>query len=203
MPTPKTSKKTLKVAEISQKTAAQTPPAVSPAEAKKQEAFFAKFKKHFDAQHVDEFQKKWLALPENRKKYEKITDVPLVAAQEIIAMTNDLIDHVQGQKAEQSGFLKRIKTGFSNFFKNPAKYVQDKAEDVKDKAIEIKEAGVQKVQATASGIRNSAQEKMGEAKAKTQKMVKKTVKKVEVKAQTATRKATNSVKKVTKTVRKK
>ncbi len=86
------------------------------------------FKKHFEPKKVDEFQEKWLKVPENRKKYKKITDAPQVAAEEVLAMTNDLIQYIQGQKGGQSKLLEKLKKGVSGFVKNPAAYVKARQE---------------------------------------------------------------------------
>ena len=58
---------------------------------------FNKLMGHLDQKKVDEWQKKWLAVPENKKKYETIKDAPEVVGEELLEMTNDIIDFVQKQ----------------------------------------------------------------------------------------------------------
>ena len=89
---------------------------------------FENLKKHLEPKKVDAFQKKWLSVPENRKKYEKISDAPQVATEEILAITNDLIQFAQGQKGGSSKLIEKIKAKASGFFKNPAKLLQDQVQ---------------------------------------------------------------------------
>ena len=198
MPTPKKLNKTLKTPPSSPKSASKAPPSTRSQTAKKPEALFDKFKKHFEPEKVDEFQKKWLALPENRKKYQKITDAPQVAAEEIIAMTNDLINFVQGEKTGQSKLIQKIKTGLSGFFKNPAKFVQDKAEAVKDKAVDLKNTAQDKLKETASDVKDSTLEKVDQLKEKTQTVAKKQINKAATKIKATTDQAKTTVSKTTK-----
>jgi|GEM_PF-3290950 len=80
---------------------------------------FTKLKSHFETKKVDAWQKKWLSVPANRKKYEKLADAPEVAGEEALAITNDIIDFIQGQESEQSHLFKRLKGSFQTFFKHP------------------------------------------------------------------------------------
>lgn len=70
---------------------------------------FGKLKKHFDKKKVDDWQKKWLAVPANRKKYKKLQDAPEVVGEELSAMVNDIIDFAQGEEAGKSGVFKKVK----------------------------------------------------------------------------------------------
>lgn len=63
-------------------------------------SIFGKLMGHLDQKKVDDWQKKWLAVPENRKKYETIKDAPEVVGEELLEMTNDIIDFVQKKGAE-------------------------------------------------------------------------------------------------------
>lgn len=136
--TKNTKKPTKKASSSQKKTPSSTPATVH----QKAADVLEKLKHHFEPEKVNAFQEKWLAVPANRKKYKKITDAPQVAAEEILAMTNDLIDYIQGEKVGQSTFLQKIKKGVSGFFKNPAQYVQQKgaqgAEKVNEASEEIK-----------------------------------------------------------------
>lgn len=101
------------MADTKKKTPAKTSPvsAKQSAEqvAKKAEVVFGNLKKHFEPKKVDEWQKKWLAVPANRKKYEKIADAPEMVGEELTAMANDIIDFVQGEETGKSTFFKKIK----------------------------------------------------------------------------------------------
>lgn len=149
---------------------------------------FENLKKHFEPTKVDEFQAKWLALPENRKKYEKITDAPQVAVEEVIAMTNDLIQYIQGQTGGNSGFLKKIKAGLSTFFKNPAKFVQEKAEAGKEMAVEMKDSAQGKIKEVTSNLKDKTEEKVDDVKKKTKISIKKTENKSIIKVKSKTSK---------------
>jgi hypothetical protein len=97
---------------------------------------FKKLKTHFETKKVDEWQKKWLAMPANRKKYEKIADAPEVVGEELVAVTNDIIDFIQGQEAGQSNMIKRLKGKFQAFFNHP---VNSAKKEVKKEAPAVKE----------------------------------------------------------------
>ena len=87
--------------------------------AKAAEEVFGKLKTHFEPTKVDAWQKKWLEVPANRKKYEKLSDAPEVASAELKAMANDIIDFAQGQEGGKSDLFKKVKTKMSGFLKNP------------------------------------------------------------------------------------
>lgn len=76
-----------------------------------------------DDKKVNEWQKKWLAMPATRKKYEKLADAPEVVGEELFAMTNDIVDFMQGEKTGQSNLFKKINEKGNKLFKNlfPAK----------------------------------------------------------------------------------
>jgi len=93
---------------------------------KKAEDAFDQLKKQFEPEKVDAFQKKWLKVPKNRKKYKKITDAPEVTMNEMKDMTNDLIEFMQGEEGGHSKLLKKAKKGLAAFFKNPAGYFDGK-----------------------------------------------------------------------------
>ena len=58
---------------------------------------------------VDAWQKKWLEVPANRKKYEKLSDAPEVVGEELTAIVNDIIDFAQGEETGKSGLFKKLK----------------------------------------------------------------------------------------------
>ena len=97
---------------------------------------FGKLKTHFETKKVDEWQKKWLTVPANRKKYEKIADAPEVVGEEMMAVTNDIIDFVQGQESHQSNVFKKLKGSFQTFFKHP---VESAKKEVTKGASAVKE----------------------------------------------------------------
>lgn len=92
---------------------------------------FDDLKKQFEPKKVDAFQKKWLSVPKNRKKYKQISDAPEVALNEMKDMTNDLIEFMQGEEGHHSKLLKKAKEGLTNFLKNPAGYFEKEKEDDK------------------------------------------------------------------------
>ena len=162
MTSTKNTKKPTKKASLSQKkTLSSTPAAVH----QKAADVLEKLKNHFEPEKVNAFQEKWLAVPANRKKYEKITDAPQVAAEEILAMTNDLIDYIQGEKTRQSTFLQKIKKGVSGFFKNPAQYVQEKTEQ-----------GAEKVNQVGEEVKSATEEQVSKMEQSAEKKVKKMTK---------------------------
>lgn len=121
---------------------------------------FGKMKKHFDPKKVDAWQKKWLAVPANRKKYEKITDAPEVVGEELMAMTNDIIDFAQGEEGGKSNVFKKVKGTLGGLFKNPAKFVQDQAA----KGKEIAEKTAKQAKSAAGDAKKAAGKAAGSAK---------------------------------------
>lgn len=97
-----------------------------------------KAKTGIDAKKVDAWQAKWIALPENRKKYEHLTDVPEVLGEEIFAMTNDIVDFCQGQEGGKSHVFNSIKENVGGFLKHPVAFLKQKGEEGKKKALEAK-----------------------------------------------------------------
>ncbi|MCK5604064.1 hypothetical protein KAR91_19410 [Candidatus Pacearchaeota archaeon] len=101
-----------------------------------------------DKKKVDGWQKKWLAVPKNRTKYEGLKDAPMVMGEEIFAMTNDIIEFAQGEHGEESHVFKKLKKEGSSFLKSPAKYLQEQAEKGKGKAMEAKKLAEKKATKT-------------------------------------------------------
>ncbi len=97
-----------------------------------------------DKKKVDDWQKKWLAVPKNRTKYEGLKDAPMVMGEEIFAMTNDIIEFAQGEHGEESHIFQKLKKEGSNFFKDPASYLKERAEQGKEKAMEAKKLAEKK-----------------------------------------------------------
>lgn len=81
---------------------------------------FGKLMGHLEPKKVDQWQKKWLAVPANRKKYEKVTDAPEVVGEELLEMTNDIIDFVQ-KKTTKPAPKKASKAPAKKAVKAPAK----------------------------------------------------------------------------------
>ncbi len=77
---------------------------------------FDKLKAHFEPKKVDEWQKKWLATPENRKKYAKASDAPEVVGEELTAMVNDIVDFAQGQEGGKSHLFAKVKGSLGGLF---------------------------------------------------------------------------------------
>jgi len=101
---------------------------------KSAEEVFGKLKKHFEPQKVDEWQKKWLATPAAKKKYEKLSDAPEVVGDELSAMANDIVDFVQGQEGGKSSVFKKVKSSVGGFIKHPVGFLQEKASKGKEMA---------------------------------------------------------------------
>lgn len=113
-----------------------------------------------DKKRVDEWQKKWLAVPKNRTKYENLKDAPMVMGEEIFAMTNDIINFAQGEHGGESHLFKTLKEKGGNFLKNPAKYLKEKAEQGKKKVMEAKTMAEKK----AGEAKKMAEKKANDAK---------------------------------------
>ncbi len=97
-----------------------------------------KAKTGIDNKKVDDWQKKWLATPEHRTKYEHLKDTPKVVGEELFAMTNDIINFVQREEGGQSNVFKKMKEEGAAFFHHPIEYLQKKGEAAKKKAVEAK-----------------------------------------------------------------
>ncbi|MBN2087946.1 hypothetical protein JW758_06395 [Candidatus Peregrinibacteria bacterium] len=101
---------------------------------------------------VDAFQKSWLGMPQTRKKYEHLKDAPEVVGEELIAMSNDIIDFVQGQGGGQSHVFKKLKEEGSSFFKHPIDYISGKV----DKGVDSLMAGKNKAMEGAAKAKDMA-----------------------------------------------
>jgi len=101
------------MAKTKKKTSAKTPATSTKQGAeqvtKKAEEIFGKLKTHFEPKKVDAWQKKWMEVPANRKKYEKLADAPEVAGEELMAMANDIIDFAQGEETGKSNLFKKVR----------------------------------------------------------------------------------------------
>lgn len=102
--------------------------------AKAAEEVFGKLKTHFEPAKVDAWQKKWLEVPANRKKYEKLADAPDVAGAEMKAMANDIIDFVQGEETGKSGVFKKVK----GIFGKAAERAKKGMEEARKRAVTAK-----------------------------------------------------------------
>jgi hypothetical protein len=134
---------------------------------------FEKLKEHFEPEKVDAWQKEWLGMPEKRKKYEKISDTPEVVGEELIAMSNDIIDFIQGQKGGKSNIFKKIKTAGTSFFKNPAKFIDQTVNKGKKAVGEVtnqaKEAGKKTTKETKKPVEKKVEKKVSKGSVKKEK----------------------------------
>ena len=73
---------------------------------------------------VDEWQKKWLAMPEKRTKYEHLKDLPEVVGEELFAVTNDIIDFIQKEEGGKSVALKGLKEEGGKFAKQSLDFLK-------------------------------------------------------------------------------
>jgi hypothetical protein len=121
---------------------------------------FDKLKAHFDKKKVDEWQKKWLAMPKNRKKYEKITDAPEVVGEEAVAIVNDIVDFAQGEEGGQSHLFTKVKGTLGGVF-GKAKGMADKAKSTAEDAAKTAKAQAEKTTKTAA---KKAKSSAGKAK---------------------------------------
>ncbi|MBI5754863.1 hypothetical protein HZA41_01430 [Candidatus Peregrinibacteria bacterium] len=93
-----------------------------------------------DDKKVDEFQKKWFAIPENRTKYEHLKNVPDVVGEELFAMFNDIIDFVQDQEGGKSHVFASLKNEAMEIKKDPkafAQFVYGKGKSIFGKGVAI------------------------------------------------------------------
>lgn len=134
---------------------------------------FSKLKENFDTQKVDEWQKKWLAIPENRKKYQTISDAPEVIGEELLAISNDIIDFIQGEEGGKSTVLKKLKVGAGAFLKDSFSFIQKKLNTVNPPINEgvsekkLKKPKSKKPQNSKLKIQNSKSDKPGKTSNKT------------------------------------
>ena len=75
---------------------------------------------------IDEFQEKWLAIPENRTKYKHLVDAPTIVAEELFAMFNDIIDFMQSQEAAKSHVFESLRAEAKAIKKSPEIYLGEK-----------------------------------------------------------------------------
>jgi len=71
---------------------------------------------------IDEFQKKWLEVPETRTKYKHWWDAPAIGGEELYAMFNDIIDFVQAQEVGQSHVFTSLREESETILKDPEAY---------------------------------------------------------------------------------
>jgi hypothetical protein len=147
---------------------------------------FAKIKEVSGAssKKVDEWQKTWLAMPETRKKYAHLTDAPEVVGEELLAITNDVINFVQQQEGGQSVVFKKIKAGLGKLFKSPLDYFKAIYKKNQEKTVALAEKakaeGQAKVKATtekAKEVKAESESKVKATAEKAKKTVNKTAKK--------------------------
>ena len=173
-------KKETKVTKTEPVVVAQTPVAAQPTtvpakpnEATKQASasIFAKIKDkatHITPEQVDAWQKAWLAMPETRKKYEHLEDAPKVVGEELVAMSNDIVDFVQGQAGGKSEVFQKVK----NFFNNPFDFLKPKTP-----ATTAPQVPVPVVQAPPAPVVQAKKEEMKAVAEKTHTKAKKVMKK--------------------------
>jgi len=147
---------------------------------------------------VDEWQAKWLAVPKNRTKYENLKNAPAVVGEEFFAITNDIIDFVQGEHGSQSHIFSKLR---------------EKAGQIKKKAMEVKAAAEKKAAEVkkaagkgatkagggdfVSGLVAKAKAGIAQAKERAQKGMAEAKKRVEAKAAEA-KKMAEKTKKIAK-----
>ena len=129
---------------------------------------YIKEKTGINDKKIDDWQKKWLSLPENRKKYAHLKDVPDIVGEEFSAVANDIIEFVQGKESGKSVVFKTIKENFKSFAHDPAEYLKKKASEGEKKIIEAKDAVCEK-SSTAKQILDKAKGKISHIKTMFQK----------------------------------
>ncbi len=117
------------------------PPPQKPSGAKKPDQvtktvsdIFAKIqaKTKVDNKKVDEWQKKWLTMPEKRTKYKHLEDAPQIAGEELFAMCNDIIDFIQKQEGGKSTVPKKLKAKGGLFFKQSLDFLKQQYKKSKE-----------------------------------------------------------------------
>ena len=78
-----------------------------------------------DNKKIDKWQKKWITTPETRTKYKHLQDTPAVVGEELLAMTNDIIDFIQGQESGQSHVFAKLKKESKALASHPKDYLKD------------------------------------------------------------------------------
>ncbi|GEM_PF-4883467 len=100
---------------------------------------------------IDQFQKSWLALPQTRTKYQHLTDAPLVAIEEGIAMANDIVDYLQNEEGGKSLALQALKAEAHKLAEHPVDYLKGKFE----KAEGMAKGFLAKIQAEAKSFQKT------------------------------------------------
>lgn len=116
-----------------------------------------------DDKKIDDWQKKWISLPEKRTKYEHLKDAPNVVGEEVYAIANDIIDFIQREEGGKSVIFKRIKENADSFIKNPGGYLKQRAEEGKKFAMDAK-TYVEKKVAQVKEMSGKAKNKTNEVK---------------------------------------
>jgi hypothetical protein len=119
-----------------------------------------------DKKRVNEWQKKWLAVPKNRTKYESLKDAPMVMGEEIFAMSNDIIEFCQGEHSGESHVFGKIKAEAGEIKKDPGGYFKHVFEATKERAMKAKafvqektkgvKAGMEKAKKRAADVKKMA-----------------------------------------------
>jgi len=119
---------------------------------------------------VDKWQKSWLSMPETRKKYEHLKDTPQVVGEELVGMSNDIIDFIQGEETGQSHVFKKLKAEFGAMFHDPLAFFKSKLAKGKEAAMTAKSKAQEGMNQAKSGmdkaksVANQAKAKAGQAK---------------------------------------
>ena len=156
--------------------------------AKTAEGIFAQIQKKtgLDDKKIDDWQKKWISLPEKRTKYQHLQDAPNVVGEEVYAMVNDIIDFIQKEEGGKSLVFKKIKENADSFIHNPGDYLKHRAEEgkkfaleaktyVEKKATQVKER-IGKTQNKANDVKKSVETKTAQVKVISDKTTKTTLK---------------------------
>ncbi len=88
---------------------------------------------------LDKFQEAWLKMPETRRKYEHLTDAPLVAIEEGMAMANDILDFLQNEESGKSLVFKGLKEEAHELVSHPVDYFKNKFNATKSFVEHLKE----------------------------------------------------------------
>jgi len=141
---------------------------------------FAKIKAKTGAssKKVDEWQKTWLAMPATRKKYDHLTDVPEIVGEELLGVTNDIINFIQREEGGDSVIFKKIKGEWGEVTHHPVDYFKGKwgkGKSAVQSATEKVKAGMAKVKggvAKAKQTVGKAKTKAGQTKSMAKKVKK-------------------------------
>jgi hypothetical protein len=130
---------------------------------------FAKIKEKTGAssKKVEEWQGSWLAMPKTRKKYEHLTDAPEIVGEELLGITNDIIQFIQRQEGGDSVIFKKIKGEFSEMTHHPVDYFKGKWKKGKSavqSATEKVKGGVAKAKEMSGKAKGMANKAKGVAK---------------------------------------